>query len=378
MCATRAVIIGAGIGGLAAGIALREAGLAVEVYERSSVLREVGAGISLWANAIHALELLGLGEALHAASVPYCIDGLRTCRGAQLVSVSASELERRIGTPIVVLPRPNLLALLLSAFGTQNLHCGARCTGFRHDAKRAVACFDDGRQEKADLIVGADGLHSVIRAALHGDRPPRYAGCTAWRAAISFPGHTIEASESWGYGSVFGKVPMYGDQVYWYATKNAPEGQGFASEKAELLRHFQGWHAPIQELIEATDESAILRNDIYDRPCLKTWSQGCVTLLGDAAHPMLPFLGQGGCQALEDAVVLGQCLQGATAVDAALREYEVRRIPRTDLLVKRSQMIGRIAQLQNSVAVALRNAAFALVSPRLQLSQLAQIAGHKV
>ena len=171
---------------------------------------------------------------------------------------------------------------------------------------------------------------------------------------------------------------MTGNHVYWYATRNAPAGKHYPSEKAELLHHFQGWHDPIPELIEATDESAILKNDIYDRPCLKSWGKGCVTLLGDAAHPMTPFLGQGGCQALEDAVVLAQSLRSAAGVEQTLRTYEARRIPRTTALVNRSRMIGRIAQLQNPLAVALRNAAFSLVSPRLQVSQLAQIAGHKV
>ena len=377
MRSKKAIIIGAGIGGLAAGIALHQAGMEVEIFERAPAIRELGAGISLWANAIHALHRLGLGDALSTLSVPYAMDGLRSSNGAPLVKISMTELERQIGTAIVVLHRADLLGLLLKALGTQHIRFGASCVGCHLDTQGATASFADGRQVRSDLIVGADGLHSVIRAALHRMQPPRYAGCTAWRAVVPFPAE-IQASESWGQGSVFGKVPMRGNQVYWYATKNVPEGERSPNEKAELLRLFQGWHAPIEALIEATDDSAIVRNDIYDRPCLRTWGKGCVTLLGDAAHPMTPFLGQGGCQALEDAVVLGQCVRNAVSIEAALRAYERERVPRANALVKRSRAVGRIAQLQWPLAVTLRNAAFRLASPRLHSSQLARIVGHRV
>ncbi len=372
----KAIVIGAGIGGLAAAISLRQAGVEVELYERATSLRDVGAGISMWANAIQALERLGLGNALRAASIPYAIDGLRTSDGAVLTSVSMTTLKRTIGVPIVVLHRAELLRMLLDAFGSKHVHLGAQCSDFQQDAAGVCVQFQDGYHARADFLVGADGLHSVVRARLHGDQPPRYAGCTAWRTVVTFDAQAIRATESWGYGSVFGQVPMSDNRVYWYATKNGPEEQHYANEKDELLRLFSAWHAPIRELIEAADESAILRNGIYDRPCLKAWGKGLATLLGDAAHPMTPYLGQGGCQALEDAVVLGQCIRETSAIDRALRNYEVHRIRRTNAIVKRSRLIGRIAQLENPIAVQLRNAAFKLVSPNLQARQLARIIGH--
>jgi FAD-dependent urate hydroxylase len=376
--APKALVIGAGIGGLATGIALRRAGMAVEIFEQADTLRDVGAGISLWANAIHALDKLGLGDVIRSASLAYVIDGLRSSQGELLASVSAPELQRRLAVPLVVLHRADLLAALVAAFGREGLYLGRQCTGFHEDASGVTVEFADGSSVQGDLLVGADGLHSVIRTQLHGRQFPRYAGCTAWRAVVSFTAHPVPATESWGCGSVFGQVPMSGQRVYWYATKNMPPGQREANEKAALLEQFRGWHAPIEMLIEATDDAAILRNDIYDRQPLKSWGKGRVTLLGDAAHPMTPYLGQGGCQALEDAVVLAQSLREEGNIESGLRSYESKRIPRANALVSRSRAIGRIAQLQHPWACCLRNSLLKLLTPKLQASQLARIAGHRV
>jgi 2-polyprenyl-6-methoxyphenol hydroxylase-like FAD-dependent oxidoreductase len=374
----KAIVIGAGIGGLAAGIALSKAGFDVHVFERAKALREVGAGISLWANAIQALGKLGLGNGLLAASRPYDVDGLRTSDGKQLVSVSMKDLEHKLGIPIVILHRAELLALLLEAFGAENLHLGHRCISVEQDRTSVTAHFADGTNTSGELLIGADGLNSVVRSVLHGDHPPRYAGCTAWRAVVPFDSAAVRATESWGSGSVFGQVPMSGDRVYWYATKNLPEGGRSTDEKRYLLQFFRGWHQPIEQLIESTPESDILRNDIYDRPTLRRWSKGCITLLGDAAHPMTPFLGQGGCQAIEDAVVLAKCLSAHQGVESALRAYDANRTPRANALVKRSRLVGRIAQLQHPIAVRLRNMAFKLLPPHIQSGQLARVVRHEL
>jgi 2-polyprenyl-6-methoxyphenol hydroxylase-like FAD-dependent oxidoreductase len=159
---------------------------------------------------------------------------------------------------------------------------------------------------------------------------------------------------------------MSDGRIYWYATENALEGARHADEKAALLQTFRGWHAPIEALIEATDGSAILRNDIYDRPVLRTWGEGRATLVGDAAHPMTPNLGQGACQALEDAVALAQCLREDSEVVSAARSYEARRIPRANAVVTQSRRVGRIGQWQHPVAVYLRDAIVSRIGPRLR------------
>jgi 2-polyprenyl-6-methoxyphenol hydroxylase-like FAD-dependent oxidoreductase len=167
---------------------------------------------------------------------------------------------------------------------------------------------------------------------------------------------------------------MTGGRVYWYATESVPEGQGDPLEgrKQGLLKLFRGWHEPVEALIEATDESAILRNDVYDRPALRRWSVGRATLLGDAAHPMTPDMGQGACQAIEDAVVLADCLSQGSEVAEALRAYESRRIPRTRRVVRESRQAGTIAQWSNPLACRLRKAL--LRSPFAARKQAQQLA----
>jgi len=372
-------VIGGGIGGLAAAIALQQAGIKASVFERAEELREVGAGISLWANAIRALDKLGLGEAIRSFSVPSVAAALRTWQGTILMSESSTSIARKFGELCLVMHRADLQAALLDAFGHEDLYLNSECLRFRQDADGVTAEFSDGRTARGDLLIGADGLNSTVRAALHGRRKPTYSGYTAWRAVVRFDPARLLPGESWGYGARFGNVPIKGERVYWYATSNVTEGErNPGNEKAELLRIFGGWHSPIEALVDATNESDILRNDIYDRPVLSKWGDGRVTLLGDAAHPMTPNLGQGACQALEDAVLLARCMRENREVASSLRQYESERIPRTSALVKQARDIGKIGQWQNPVAVELRDAFMRYVGSHFQARQLERIIGYEI
>jgi 2-polyprenyl-6-methoxyphenol hydroxylase-like FAD-dependent oxidoreductase len=231
-------------------------------------------------------------------------------------------------------------------------------------------------EERVDALVGADGLWSTVRRTLHGDSTPRYAGYTAWRGVIAYAGD-VRASETWGRGRRFGLVPLADGRVYWFATANAPEhSQMPEGDKSELLGRFGRWHDPIPSVIEQTPDSAILRNDIYDLKPLKTWGIGRVTLLGDAAHAMTPNLGQGACQAIEDGVVLADCLAREPDTVEALRSYERARAPHTAMVIERSRRLGRVGQLQNPVATWLRDTLVGALPARSQLSQLAPIVGY--
>lgn len=373
----RILIIGGGIGGLATAIALRNVGYEVAVFERVAQPREVGAGLSLWANAVKALKQLGLGEMLKAISIPEVQGSIRTWNGTVLTTTSTQELEKALGEPNLIFHRAELHAALLQALPADVVQLGKACTGFQQDANGVTAHFADGDQVRGAALIGADGLHSVVRAQLHGAQPPTYAGYTAWRAVIPFPLERLLPGETWGAGARFGQVPMSGNRVYWFAAQTAPEGAHSPDgEKAELLRICRGWHAPIEALIEATPEAAILRNDIYDRPPLSRWGEQRVTLLGDAAHPMTPNLGQGACQALEDAVVLARCLRNQADVVAALRAYEVQRIPRTSYIVQQSRRVGVIGQWQQPVAVWLRNFLVKNLLARIQTQQIIRLVGY--
>jgi len=376
---TKAIVVGAGIGGLAAAIALRRAGLDAVVFERADQIAEVGAGISLWANALRSLEPLGVADRVRSLAPPQRRIELRSWNGALLAVTSTAQLPRHEATGLcVILHRAELLDALIEALGRQHLRLGAECTGFRQDVAGVEVRFKDGTAAQGDVLVGADGLNSVVRSQLHRPAKPAYAGYTVWRAVVDRDPAGLIPLESWGRGARFGAAPMSGNRVYWYATRNAAEGsRAPAGEKAEVLQAFRGWHAPVESLIEASEESAILRNDIYDRPVRRAWGEGRVTLLGDAAHPMTPNLGQGACQAIEDAVVLARCLRDGRDAVSALRAYESKRIPRANALVRRSRLVGRIGQVESALAVTARDALMKHVISRFQPRELEWMIGYE-
>ena len=376
----KAIVVGAGIGGLTAAIALRQRGIEVEVYERSAVLSDVGAGISLWANALKALHQLGLKAPLDALSFTSDEGALRTAAGAVLTSTSAREFTARFGMPVTVFHRAELLDVLRDGARGIPIHLDRECREVAQDGERASVTFAGGRQAHADVVVGADGLRSAMRACLAIPGDVRYAGYTAWRGVAPFRTAGLIAGETVGCGQRFGLVPIAGDRVYWYATDNVGEGGRDEPEraKARLIEMFSHWHVPIPALIEATAAAAILRNDIYDRDPVERWSQGRVTLLGDAAHPMTPNLGQGGCQAIEDALVLARCLTlKGERVEEALRRYEAMRIPRTRFIVYASRRIGRAFQIESPILCRLRDFAMRMTPAAMSYRSLAAVAGYE-
>ena len=371
----KAIIIGAGIGGLAAANALRQSGVAVKVYERSPEIREVGAGISLWANAIRALAKLGFGPALEQRSVAYTRTAILRANGKPITESRLGQFEARLGPVILVLHRADLVSLLSQPV-QDALRLGQECTGFEQQPDSVVAHFANGSEARGDVLIAADGIGSAIRAQLHPDEPVRYSGYTAWRSVTKH--ETTGLTESWGPGRRFGIVPMSGGQVYWFATRNAPEGQTDPPGKSKqtLLEMFESFHDPVRALIESTEESTILRNDIVDRDPLAAWGQGRATLLGDAAHPMTPNLGQGGCQAIEDALVLRRALAARASPIDALRQYESERIARTTPIVLHSRQVGRIAQTELPAACWARDLLFSLIPASLTNRELESVIGY--
>lgn len=376
----RALVIGGGIGGLATAIALRKIGWEVTVFERSDELREVGAGLAIWANAVRALERLGVAGPVRAMRPPAPSGGVYDWRGRPIMVEPLDALEGRVGEISVVLHRAEMLALLLGALGAEHVRLSSPCVGVSQDASGVTATFKDGSSARGDLLVGADGIRSVVRAHLVGDGEPTYSGYTAYRGVVRFDPNSIAPGEYWGPGQRFGAAPMSAGRIYWWATRNAPAGERAMPEQAHaLLRDlFAGWADPIPALIAATPPEAVLQNDIADRPPLRRWSQGRITLLGDAAHPTTPNLGQGACMALEDAVALADALAAEHEIPAALQAYERRRIPRTSQIVLQSRRIGQIGQWRNPLACAARDALLrALVAPR-QAAAIDSVVGYRI
>lgn len=360
---TRIAIAGGGIGGLAAAIALRGAGFsAIEVHERASEFREVGAAITLWSNALHALARLGLDGAVRAAGTEVVAGEFHDPSGRVLVTTPVAEVARELGAPCVCLHRADLQAILVrAAGGAAAIRLGSACAGVRAaDSDEPRLLLEGGGEVAADVVVGADGLRSAVRASLFGPAPPRYAGYPCWRAIARFREAARLprglAFETWGKGARFGAIGVDAERVYWFASVNAPEGGTDAGDPRRiLLDRFGSWHAPIAALVESTPAESIQRLDILDRPPSRAWGRGRVTLLGDAIHPTTPNLGQGACLALEDAIVLADSLRGASDPARALREYESRRRARTAAVVRRSRRLGAMGQLGSAALCRVRN-----------------------
>jgi 2-polyprenyl-6-methoxyphenol hydroxylase-like FAD-dependent oxidoreductase len=369
---TRAIVAGAGIGGLAAGIALRRVGFEVTVLERSSAPREVGSGIVIQPNGVRALEALGV-----PAPAMSGLQGisLRTSSGRHLSETPIGSYRERYGSEVMVVARSDLHSLLIETLGRDRVTAAAEVAGYEIGTGQVTVKLRDGRRLEADLLIGADGLRSAVRAQMLGDGEPRYLGCTAWRATTDLAGSGLQGGQGlnwWGPGAEFGVLPM-GRTVYWFATANAAPGGDDppgAGRIQALLDRFGGWEAPIADLIASTPPDAILRNDLYDRPPARRWLDGPVALLGDAAHPMAPNAAQGACQALEDAAALGAALGEGRPIGSGLAAYQRLRLNRANELVRLSRQISATVQTESRLLRNVRNLAARLMPERLLLSQM--------
>ncbi len=372
------VIIGGGIGGLTAAVALARRGLAAEVYEQAPVLKEVGAGVGLWPNALAALEPIGLSGKVAQLAVPAVSQGIRRSDGTWLMCIRAEAMDKRFGAGFVLVHRAELQQLLAAELDPAAIHLGARCTGLEATGRGVIARFADGREVQADVLVGADGVHSVVRAALFGPASLRYRGYTTVRSIT--PAGSVplprDSTESWGQGARFGFGPATGERIVWYAVWNAQAGMDDGADAAQRLRTlFGSWHDPIPAIVDATPENALIRNDIYDRWPARTWARGQVALVGDAIHPMTPDLAQGACQAIVDATTLADCLAGPRDTRVALREYQQRRWRNAATVTLIARNAGTMGQWKGGVACAARNALMRAMPPALQLRQLDLVLG---
>ncbi|HST53543.1 MAG TPA: FAD-dependent monooxygenase [Pyrinomonadaceae bacterium] len=353
----RIVIVGGGIGGLSAALALRREGFEPKVFEQAPALLEAGAAIAVWPNAMRVLRSLGVGDAV--AERGGLLKRARWLdRGGGLYNQLSFPDE---DVPGVALHRADLQGALLRALPPGSIQLGRTFEGFRQEQDEVCARFADGSEVKCDVLVAADGLHSRARMQLLGDGSPVYRGYAVWRGIAKLEHAALlpdTATEIYGSGRRFGVGPVGLGRTGWWATANEAEGAAEpASEHREkLLRLFDGWCAPVRELIGATASESILRNSTYDRPHARRWGEGRVTLLGDAAHPLTPNFGQGGCMAIEDAPVLARCLAKYTGATQALRAYEAHRLARTARVARYSLLYGAIGQWEGHAASRLRAA----------------------
>ena len=405
-----AIVAGAGIGGLTAAVALRRRGWDVTILERARTLEPVGAGLGLGPNALHALDAIGLGDEVRRFSAIQGRGGLRRPGGGWLVRTDLGGLAARFGDPQFVALRADLVDLLAARLPAGVLRTGVTVTGVdAGDAGRRARVATSGGDLDADLVVAADGIGSRIRAALFPDSPgPRYSGFTTWRfVAPAGPAGAgrAEPAETWGRGEVFGVLPLASGQVYCYASAPAPAGVRHDDEAAELKQRFGRWHDPIPGLIGAISPDRVLHDDVYwIADPLPAYHRGRVAILGDAAHAMTPHLGQGACQAIEDAVVLASVAGPGTPATAPadatapapadatapapatapangvgpdLAAYTTARLSRTRMVADGSYRATRLSGMTSPAVIALRNTGIRLagrLAPSLMLRQMDPIA----
>jgi 2-polyprenyl-6-methoxyphenol hydroxylase-like FAD-dependent oxidoreductase len=371
-------IIGAGIAGLTTAISLRKfrPDIQLEIFEGSAQMKAVGAGLGLGANAVAAFDHIGIKPEVLAVS--NVLDGFRIldAKGRLITQTNNIAINRNLQTiSNFTVHRADLQQVLLAQLQEDiPVHLNRRVWDFRSNGIGVDIRFADGTHANTDYAIATDGIHSVFREKLLPNSKIRFAGYTCWRGVVD--GKTLKglnpagairansASETWGLGKRFGMVPLPDDRIYWFACVNAPKAKDerFAAVgKKELLKIFDGFHSPVQEIIAATDPGSILWNDIIDFAPVKQFAFKRVLLLGDAGHATTPNMGQGACQAIEGAAILGSIMAKCPDTEAAFRDFEQVRLKRTSWIVNRSWQLGKIAQLRNPILAGLRNSLMRLV-----------------
>ncbi len=376
------MVIGAGIGGLAAAAGLHAAGWEVTACERAGSLEPVGVALALAPNGLRALDAIGAGDALRALAVPQEL-GIRRCDGRWLMrSTSGRMISDRFGDPVILVPRAAVIDALAARVPGGVLALATEVTSVEPGGKAAARVATTAGELDADLVVAADGIGSASRSALFPGHPGlRYAGFTTWRLLTAPVTGPVPMAESWGRGTVFGVMPLSDGRVYCYAAAPADPGARAGDELAELVRLFGRWHEPIPGLLAITRPQDVLRHDVAELAApLPSFHLGRVALLGDAAHPMTPNLGQGACQALEDAAVISRLAAGTgpDAVTGMLARYTAARLPRTTDVVRWSRRAATMTTWASPPAVAFRNTAARLtgrLAPGAALRGLAAIYG---
>ena len=373
-------ILGGGIGGLCTAIALqRHTSLEVKVYESAPELKPLGAGLLLAANAIRALNFIGIKEDVLKVGTLLTHFSLLDQYGKVITETDRAQLSERYGTEDnFAVHRAELHQVLIQQLQPDTLVLGKECTDFTATDDGVQLSFSDGTTASTDYLIAADGIHSVVRKKLLPNSRERYAGYTCWRGIThgTLPKGSERggASETWGTRGRFGMVPLKDNRIYWFACLNGSKPNDPTYRKftlADLQKQFKDYHAPIAAVLKMTNPADMIWNDIVDIAPLSSFAFGNVLLLGDAAHATTPNLGQGACMAIEDAAVLADCLKEDISVSQGFILFEQRRIHRTTEIVNRSWQLGQMAQLSNSILVFLRNNLLRLVPQRVNESQMA-------
>ncbi|WP_345829768.1 FAD-dependent urate hydroxylase HpxO [Pantoea sp. BRR-3P] len=339
----KAIVIGAGIGGMSAAIALEKAGFETTVFEAVKEMKPVGAAISIWPNGVKCLNALGMKASLRVLGGNMAFMAYNDAySGHTLTRFSMTPLVQQVGEYPYPVARAELQAMLIDTYGRSRISFGKRVTQVEQTEQGVTAWFDDGSQAEGDFLIAADGAHSVIRHYVLGESVERrYAGYVNWNGLVTID-ETIAPADQWttfvGEGKRVSLMPVSGNRFYFFFDVPLPKGlpEDRSTLKNDLKGYFSGWADPVQRLIESLNPQTTNRVEIHDIEPFSRFVKGRVALLGDAAHSTTPDIGQGGCAAMEDAVVLAQTLAAhSLGIEDALLRYEARRVDRTkDLVLK--------------------------------------------
>jgi 2-polyprenyl-6-methoxyphenol hydroxylase-like FAD-dependent oxidoreductase len=353
-------IIGGGIGGLTTAIALQQKSFSVKIYEAAPAIREVGAGLWVAANAINIFERLGIADEIKKAGNQLESSMLADHNGKPMSKVDFKKIINSYGNGTTTIHRAKLQAILMSHVEKGSIEIGKRLKKIENTEGSIKVHFEDGTSSESDILIGADGIHSQVREHLFGNITLRYSNQTCWRGIAKMRlDDTKNGAELWGTkGGLRSSYAQINDEeIYWYITKKEKEGTKIAPSEVKkyLLDLVSEFQSEIQKVIENTDNQSIIQNDLSDLTPLNSWHKGNIVLIGDAAHASTPNLGQGACQAIEDAYVLADCLASTPSVSEAFLRYEKIRMEKANFVVKTSMQIASLNNIGGAIGYRLRN-----------------------
>ncbi len=365
------VIIGGGIGGLTLALALKRNGQEVTIYESASEIKPVGAGIIMASNAMQIFEKLGIRDKIESSG--HKISKIKIT-DAQLNTITATELgkfEKKYGVYNIAIHRADLQKILATEIGFQNIQLSKRLLKIEKENDLKLT-FEDGTVVNTDIIIAADGIKSNVRNQLFQPGIIRDTKQKCWRGVSEFDWtqkYQHEAFEAWGKGKRFGFVKISHDKVYWFAVIN----ETLMKDGAKITELFKEFHPEIVKIISETYKDNIIFNDIIDLQPINKWQDGRVCLMGDAAHASTPNMGQGACQAVEDAYVIGELFGQGKNVEEVFAQYEKLRMEKAHYIVNTSWKIGKVAHFENRIAIWLRNYLIKLIPRSINEKQLDKV-----
>ncbi len=348
-------IIGAGIGGLTTAIALIQKGFEVEIFENTPEFKQAGSGINLAINAMQVYKRLGVYDEILAKGNYTNSMNARTKKLSFLTKANFKSFEDTYGVKTVAIHRAILHEILLKKIGNTPIHLNKKLKQLKQHNGIVNLGFEDGTIHKAEVVLGADGIHSAVRKSIFSNTELRDAKQVCWRGISTAKidnKHLRELNEIWGKGKRFGFVHIAPNKVYWFALINKNK---FKNKEANLLDIFSDYHQTVKDIISKTPAEDILCNEIWDLKPIDTWYKENVCLVGDAAHATTPNMGQGAVQAIESALALSICLKEEPNIEKAFRRYEQIRQEKARSIIRTSWFIGKLAQSDNLIVCMIRN-----------------------